>query len=69
MPRMEYCVILCRRTVEHFEPFPRTRRFYIGAPTADHALRFALKRHPQYKPLGIELSDLPRRELEAFAQD
>lgn len=67
MPRTEYCVILCRRPIEYYEPYPRTRRFYVGAPTADHALKTASKRHPQYKPIGVELSDLPGPEFDSFA--
>jgi hypothetical protein len=63
MPRMDYCVILCRRPVDSYQPFPRTRRFYIGAPSAEHALRTASTRHPQYRPIGIELSDLPELEF------
>lgn len=39
----------------------------MGAPTADHALKTASKRHPQYKPIGVELSDLPGPEFDSFA--
>jgi hypothetical protein len=67
MLRTAYCVILCRRPVDHYQPFPRTRRFYVGAPSAEHALTTASNRHPQYKPIGVELSDLPRLEFDSFA--
>jgi hypothetical protein len=55
----EYCVILCRRPFEFYQPYPRTRRFYVGAPTAGDAILTASDRHPEYRPIGIELSDLP----------
>jgi len=67
MLQTEYCVILCRRPVEYYQPYPRTRRFYVGAPTADHALMTASRKHPQYKPIGVELSDLPGPEFDSFA--
>jgi hypothetical protein len=67
MLQTEYCVILCRRATEYYQPYPRTRRFYVGAPSADHALKTASKTHPQYKPIGVELSDLPSVEFSAFA--
>ncbi len=56
----DYCVILCR------QPFvnpnhPRTKRFYIGAPTADRAMHAALVQNPHFRVMGIELSDLNPR--------
>ena len=39
----------------------------MGAPTADHALMTASRKHPQYKPIGVELSDLPGPEFDSFA--
>jgi hypothetical protein len=67
MSRTAYCVILCRRPVEHCQPYPRTRRFYVGAASAEHALTTASRRNPQYKPIGVEPSDLPRLEFDSFA--
>jgi hypothetical protein len=67
MLQTEYCVILCRRPFEFYQPYPRTRRFYVGAPTADHAIKTASRRHPQYRPIGVELSDLPGPEFDSFA--
>jgi hypothetical protein len=67
MLHTEYCVILCRRPTEYYQPYPRTRRFYVGAPSAEHALKTASKRHPQYKPIGVELSDLPSYEFSESA--
>jgi hypothetical protein len=64
----EYCVILCRRPFEFYQPYPRTRRFYVGAPSADHAILTASHSHPQYKPIGIELSDLPSPEFRSYLQ-
>jgi hypothetical protein len=63
-----YCVILCRRPVEFYQPYPRTRRFYVGAATAGDAIQTASHRHPQYKPIGVELSDLPSLELDSCIQ-
>jgi hypothetical protein len=54
-----YCVILCRHPFESCEPYPRTRRFYVGARTAGDAILTASDKHPQYRPIGVELSDLP----------
>jgi hypothetical protein len=59
MLQTEYCVILSLRPFESYQPYPRTRRFYVGAPTADDAIMTASNKNPQYKPIGVELSDLP----------
>jgi hypothetical protein len=64
----EYCVILCRRTFEFCQPYPRTRRFYVGAPTADNAILAASDTLPHYRPIGVELSDLPRFELDSSVE-
>ena len=68
MLQTEYCVILCRRPFEFYQPYPRTRRFYVGAPTADDAILAASDTLPQYRPIGVELSDLPSLELDSSVQ-
>jgi hypothetical protein len=65
MVQTEYCVILCRRPFEFYQPYPRTRRFYVGAPTADEAILAASDTLPQYRPIGVELSDLPSLEVDS----
>ncbi|HTZ58720.1 MAG TPA: hypothetical protein VMB49_11505 [Acidobacteriaceae bacterium] len=62
-----YCVILCRRPVLDVSDHPRIKRFYVGAPTADYALRAASDQHPQFRVMGIEHSDLYPRLIEASA--
>ena len=53
-----YCVILCRRPFIEATGYPRTKRFYVGAPTADRAIRAASDQNPQFRVMGIEHSDL-----------
>jgi hypothetical protein len=53
----DYCVILCRRPCENSN-HPRTKRFYIGAPTADRAISAAHDQNPHFRVIGIEHSDL-----------
>jgi len=64
----EYCVILCRRTFDFCQPYPRTKRFYVDAPTADSAILAASDTLPHYRPIGVELSDLPRFELDSLVE-
>jgi hypothetical protein len=52
-----YCVILCRQPFVN-PAHPRTKRFYIGAITADHAVRAASDQNPNFRVMGIEHSDL-----------
>jgi hypothetical protein len=54
-----YCVILCNRFFESEQECPRTKRCYIGESTAAMAIVAASELHPQYRPIGIEPSDLP----------
>jgi|HubBroStandDraft_3_1064219.scaffolds.fasta_scaffold661718_1 hypothetical protein len=68
MVQTEYCVILCRRPFEFYQPYPRTRRFYVGAPTADDAILAASDTLPHYRPIGVELSDLPSFQLDSFVE-
>jgi hypothetical protein len=54
-----YCVILCRRSFESEQGCSRTKRCYVGESTAALAILAASELHPQYRPIGIEPSDLP----------
>ena len=54
-----YCVILCRRSVESEQGCSRTKRCYVGESSAALAILAASELHPQYRPIGIEPSDLP----------
>jgi hypothetical protein len=63
-----YCVILCRWPSINATHHPRVKRFYVGAPTADRAIRAASDQNPQFRVMGIEHSDLyprlPQRDPE-----
>jgi hypothetical protein len=52
-----YCVILCRQPFVN-PAYPRTKRFYIGAITADRAISAASDQNPHFRVMGIEHSDL-----------
>jgi hypothetical protein len=52
-----YCVMLCRQPFVN-PAYPRTKRFYVGAPTADRAIRAASDENPHFRVMGIEHSDL-----------
>jgi hypothetical protein len=52
-----YCVILCRQPFVN-PAYPRTKRFYVGASTADCAIRAASDQNPHFRVMGIEHSDL-----------
>jgi hypothetical protein len=52
-----YCVILCRQPFVN-PAYPRTKRFYVGASTADRAIRAASDQNPHFRVMGIEHSDL-----------
>jgi hypothetical protein len=52
-----YCVMLCRQPFVN-PAYPRTKRFYVGASTADHAIRAASDQNPHFRVMGIEHSDL-----------
>jgi len=53
-----YCVILSRRSFVNSTRYPRTKRFYLGATTADSAVNVASDLNPHFRVLGIEHSDL-----------
>jgi hypothetical protein len=53
-----YCVILCSHSFINPTSYPRTKRFYVGALTANRAIRTASELNPEFRVLGIEHSDL-----------
>ena len=53
-----YCVILCSHSFINPTSYPRTKRFYVGALTANRAIRKACELNPEFRVLGIEHSDL-----------
>jgi hypothetical protein len=53
-----YCVILCRHSFVDPTWYPRTKRFYVGALTANSAISAASDMNPQFRVLGVEHSDL-----------
>ena len=53
-----YCVILCSHSFINPTSYPRTKRFYVGALTANRAIRKASELNPEFRVLGIEHSDL-----------
>jgi len=53
-----FCVILCSRSFINPTSYPRTKRFYVGALTANRAIRTASEMNPEFRVLGIEHSDL-----------
>jgi hypothetical protein len=52
-----YCVILGRQPFVN-PTYPRTKRFYVGAPSADRAILAALDQNPHFRVMGVEHSDL-----------
>jgi hypothetical protein len=52
-----YCVILCRQPFVN-PAYPRTKRFYVGAYTADNAIRTAADENPHFRVMGVEHSDV-----------
>jgi hypothetical protein len=58
-----YCVILSRQPFVN-PAYPRTKRFYIGASTADGAIRAASEENPHFRVMGIEHSDLYPRSIQ-----
>ena len=53
----DYCVILCRQPFVN-PSHPRTKRFYVAAPTAERAISAASDQNPHFRVMGIEHSDL-----------
>jgi len=60
-----YCVILCRQPFVN-PAYPRTKRYYVGAATADRAILAAADDNPHFRVMGVEHSDvyppLPQKE-------
>jgi hypothetical protein len=60
-----YCVILCRQPFVN-PAYPRTKRYYVGAPTAVRAILAAADDNPHFRVMGVEHSDvyppLPQNE-------
>jgi hypothetical protein len=57
-----YCVMLCRQPFVN-PAYPRTKRFYVGASSADRAIRAASDENPHFRVMGIEHSDLYPRSV------
>jgi len=53
-----FCVILCSHSFINPTSCPRTKRFYVGALTANRAIRTASELNPGVRVLGVEHSDL-----------
>jgi hypothetical protein len=53
-----FCVILCSPSFINPTSYPRTKRFYVGALTANSAISAASDMNPQFRVLGVEHSDL-----------
>jgi hypothetical protein len=59
-----YCVILCIEPLVNPMCYPRTKRFYLRAATADGAIQTASNDNPHWRVIGIEPSDLSARLLQ-----
>jgi hypothetical protein len=57
-----YCVILCSHSFINPTSYPRTKRFYVGAFSANRAIRTASELNPDFRVLGIEHSDTRYRD-------
>jgi hypothetical protein len=53
-----YCVILCPEPLVNPACYPRTKCFFLRAPTADGAIQSASADNPQWRVIGIEPSQL-----------
>jgi hypothetical protein len=53
-----FCVILCSHSFINPTAYPRTKRFYVGAPSANRAIHTASELNPGFRVLGVEHSDL-----------
>jgi hypothetical protein len=52
-----YCVMLCRQPYVN-PAYPRTKRYYVGAPTAEGAILVAAGDNPHFRVMGVEHSDV-----------
>jgi hypothetical protein len=53
-----YCVILWPESLVSPVSYPRTKRFFLRAPSADGAIQAALADNPHWRVIGIEPRDL-----------
>jgi hypothetical protein len=53
-----YCVILWPEPLVNPVSYPRTKRFFLRAPSADGAIQAALADNPHWRVIGIEPRDL-----------
>jgi hypothetical protein len=53
-----YCVILWPEPLVNPVSYPRTKRFFLRAPSADGAMQAALADNPHWRVIGIEPRDL-----------
>ena len=60
-----YCLILCIEPLVNPICYPRTKRFYLRAATADRAIQAASDDNPQWRVVGIEPRDLFARLLQS----
>jgi len=59
-----YCVFLARTASSVDEHSPRFRRCYVEAESASSAVTNIAGKEPQYRAMGVELSDLPWHETQ-----
>jgi hypothetical protein len=53
-----YCVILWPEPLINPVSYPRMKRFFLRAPSADGAIQAALADNPHWRVIGIEPRDL-----------
>jgi hypothetical protein len=53
-----YCVILWPEPLVNPVSYPRTKRFFLRAPSAGGAIKAALADNPHWRVIGIEPRDL-----------
>ena len=58
-----YCVILYPEPLVNPVPYPRTKCFFLRAPSGDGAIQAALTDNPQWRVIGIEPGNLFARLL------
>jgi hypothetical protein len=58
-----YCVILCPEPLVNPISYPRTKCFFVTAPSADGAIQAALSDNPLWRVIGIEPDHLFARPL------
>jgi hypothetical protein len=58
-----YCVILCTEPLVNPVPYPRTKCFFLRAPSAGGAIEATSAGNPQWRVIGIEPGHLFARLL------